>query len=165
MNPKQWFIHCIAKSICSCALTHTWTWVTSHSLSMWCWPTICSNNSFSSSRKAYHRFKSVYEKFWPFFQKKIYEVRHKGLSHRLCFNSFVHLSLLCALVMLEEEGTTPKLFPQMSWYADALRVSFTGSKVIPPPPNFTIGTMQSDQYCSPGDHQTQTLPFDFQTEN
>ena len=28
--------------------------------------------------------------------------------------------------------------------------------IIPPPPNFTLGTMQSDKYRSPGNHQSQT---------
>ena len=44
---------------------------------------------------------------------------------------------------------------KMSWYAEALRLPFTGDKgpspnpekqphtIIPPPPNFTVGTMQS----------------------
>uniref|UniRef100_A0AAR2KV08 Uncharacterized protein n=1 Tax=Pygocentrus nattereri TaxID=42514 RepID=A0AAR2KV08_PYGNA len=36
--------------------------------------------------------------------------------------------------------------------------------MIPPPPNFTLGTMQSDKYCSPGNRQTQTRPMDFQME-
>ena len=45
----------------------------------------------------------------------------------------------------------------ISWYAEAFRVSFTGTKgpspspekqphtIIPPPPNFTLGTMKSDK--------------------
>ena len=53
----------------------------------------------------------------------------------------------------------------ISWYAEAFRVPFTGIKgpspapekqphtIIHPPPNFTPGTMQSDKYCSPGNHQ------------
>jgi len=63
--------------------------------------------------------------------------------------------------MLEQKGAIPKLFLQnweheivkMSWYAEALRVPFTGTKgtsptpekqphtIIFPPPNFTLGTM------------------------
>ena len=64
----------------------------------------------------------------------------------------------------------------ISWYAEAFRVPFTGTKgpspapekqphtIIPPPPNFTLGTMQSDKYRSPGNHQTQTHPSDCQME-
>ena len=64
----------------------------------------------------------------------------------------------------------------ISWYAEAFRVPFTGTKgpspapekqphtIIPPPPNFTLGTMQSDKYRSPGNHQTQTCPSDCQME-
>ena len=36
--------------------------------------------------------------------------------------------------------------------------------IIPPPPNFTLGTMQSDKYRSPGNRQTQTRPSDCQME-
>ena len=65
---------------------------------------------------------------------------------------------------------------KMSCYAEAFRVPFTGTKgpspapekqphtIIPPPPNFTLGSMQSDKYRSPGNHQTQTLPSDYQME-
>ncbi|CAI9619175.1 unnamed protein product, partial [Staurois parvus] len=57
-----------------------------------------------------------------------------------------------------------------------LRVPFTGTKgpsptpekqphtIIPPPPNFTLGTMQSGKYHSPCNFQTQTRPLDWQTE-
>uniref|UniRef100_A0A8C5R0U7 Uncharacterized protein n=1 Tax=Leptobrachium leishanense TaxID=445787 RepID=A0A8C5R0U7_9ANUR len=60
---------------------------------------------------------------------------------------------------------------KMSWYAEAFRVPFTGTKgpsqdpekqphtIIPPPPSFTLGTMQSDKYRSPGNHQTQNRNF------
>ncbi|XP_058230352.1 uncharacterized protein LOC131343021 isoform X2 [Hemibagrus wyckioides] len=65
---------------------------------------------------------------------------------------------------------------KMSWYAEAFRVPFTGTKgpspapekqphtIIPPPPNFTLGTMQSDKNRSPGNRQTQTRPSDCQME-
>ena len=60
--------------------------------------------------------------------------------------------------MLKQERAFPKLLPQswkgrMSLYAIALRIPFTGTKgpspnhekqsqtIIPPPPNFTVGTM------------------------
>ena len=64
----------------------------------------------------------------------------------------------------------------MSWCAEAFRVPFTGTKgsslapekqphtIIPPLPNFTLGTMQSDKHCSPGNRQTQTHPSDCQME-
>ena len=64
----------------------------------------------------------------------------------------------------------------ISWYAEVFRVPFTGTNgpslapekqphtIIPPPPNFTLGTMQSDKYCSPGNLQTQTRPSDCQME-
>ncbi|CAI9610784.1 unnamed protein product, partial [Staurois parvus] len=57
-----------------------------------------------------------------------------------------------------------------------LKVPFTGTRgpsstpekhphtIIPPPPNFTLGTMQSGKYRSPGHRQTQTHPSDCQTE-
>jgi len=63
-------------------------------------------------------------------------------------------------------------FSKISWYAEALRVPFTGTKrpsptpekqphtIMPLPPNFTLGTIQSGKYCSPGNHQTQTHPLD-----
>ncbi|CAI9556876.1 unnamed protein product, partial [Staurois parvus] len=57
------------------------------------------------------------------------------------------------------------------------RVPFTGTKgpsptskkkqlhtITPPPPNFTLGTMQLGKYRSPGNRQTQTCPSDCQTE-
>ncbi|KAI4884676.1 hypothetical protein NFI96_030823 [Prochilodus magdalenae] len=65
---------------------------------------------------------------------------------------------------------------RVSWSAEALRVPLTGNKgrsltpehhphtIIPPPPNFTLSTVQSDQYRSPGDSQTQTGPLDRQME-
>ncbi|XP_051528965.1 uncharacterized protein LOC127426291 [Myxocyprinus asiaticus] len=65
---------------------------------------------------------------------------------------------------------------KISWYAEAFRVPFTGTKgpspapekqphtIIPSPPNFTVGTMQSDKYRSPGNRQTQTRPSDCQME-
>ena len=65
---------------------------------------------------------------------------------------------------------------KISWYAEAFRVPFTGTKgpstapekqphtIILPPPNFTLGTIQSDKYCSPGNRQTQTRPSDCQME-
>jgi len=51
---------------------------------------------------------------------------------------------------------------KMSWYVEVLRVPFTGAKgpsptPETPPPNFTLGTMQSGKYSSPGNRQTQTL--------
>ncbi|KAI4903603.1 hypothetical protein NFI96_013569 [Prochilodus magdalenae] len=78
----------------------------------------------------------------------------------------------CA-VMLEQEGAVPKLshkvgsmeWSRVSWSAEALRVPHTGTKgrsltpephphtIIPPPPNSTLGTVQSDQYRSPGTAQ------------
>jgi len=65
---------------------------------------------------------------------------------------------------------------KMYWYSEALRIPFTGTKdpsptpekqphtIIPPPPNFTLGTMQSGKYRYPGNCQTQTHPSDCQTE-
>ena len=41
---------------------------------------------------------------------------------------------------------------------------FATHTIIPPPPNFTLGTMQSDKNCSPGNRQTQTRPSDCQME-
>ena len=64
----------------------------------------------------------------------------------------------------------------ISWYAEAFRVPFTGAKgpspahakqphtLMPPAPDFTLGTMQSDKYRSPVDNQTQTCPSDCQME-
>ena len=61
----------------------------------------------------------------------------------------------------------------ISWYAEEFRVPFTGTKgpswapekqphTVIPPPNFTLGTMQSDKYCSTGNRQTQFRPSDHQ---
>jgi hypothetical protein len=69
---------------------------------------------------------------------------------------FVHRGI----VMLKQERAIPKLLPQrwkhrMSLYSVALRFPFTGTDglffmvqarpqtIIPPPPNFTVGTLQS----------------------
>ena len=63
---------------------------------------------------------------------------------------------------------------KISWYAEAFIVLFTETKglspapekqphtIIPPPPDFTLGTLQSDKYHSPGNRQTQTRPLDCQ---
>ena len=105
---------------------------------------------------------------------------HQTLSSMSLWTCFV----LWCTVMLEEEGASSKLFPQswsmelskMSWCAEAFRVPLTGTKgpspapekhphtIIPPPPNFTLGTMQSHKYGSPGNLQTQTGPSDCQME-
>lgn len=65
---------------------------------------------------------------------------------------------------------------KMFWYPEAFKVPFTGSKgpsptpekqphtIIPPSPNFTLGTMQSEMYRSPGNLRTQTRPSDCQME-
>ncbi|XP_062275947.1 P2Y purinoceptor 13-like [Scomber scombrus] len=57
---------------------------------------------------------------------------------------------------------------------NTFRVPLTGTKgpgpspeeqphtIIPPPPNFTLVTMQSDKYRCPSNHQTQALPSDRQ---
>ena len=62
------------------------------------------------------------------------------------------------------------------WYTEAFRLPFTGTMgpspapekqahtIIPPLPNFTLGTVQSDKYRSPGNRQTQTRPSDCQME-
>ena len=82
------------------------------------------------------------------------------------------------------KGSSPKCshkvgsmeLSNISWYAEAFRVPFLGSKgpspaaekqphtIIPPSPNFTLGTMQSDKNRSPGNHWTQTRPSDCQME-
>ena len=91
-------------------------------------------------------------------------------------------TLLCALVQScwNRKGPSPNCFhkagsmkwSKISWYAEAFRVPFTGTKgpspapekQPPPPPNFTLVTMQSDKYRSPGNRQTQTRPSDCQME-
>ena len=103
------------------------------------------------------------------------------LSHPCLYGPcFVHWFT----VMLKQERTSPDCshkvgsmaLSNISWYAEAFRVPFTGTKgpspapekqphtIIPPPPNFTLGTMQSDKYRSPGNRQTQTRPSDCQME-
>ncbi len=64
----------------------------------------------------------------------------------------------------------------MAWYGEALWFTFTGYKgpsqtpekklhtIRLPPPNITVGTMQSSRWCSPGIRQTQTWPSDHKTE-
>ena len=61
---------------------------------------------------------------------------------------------------------------KMSWYAEAFRVPFTGTKgpspapekqphtIIPPPPNFTLGPVRPVPFSY--NLQTQTLPSDYQ---
>ena len=91
-------------------------------------------------------------------------------------------TLLCALV--HSHAGTGRGHPQtgsmklsrISWYPEAFRVPLTGTKgpspapekrphtIIPPPPNFTLGTMQSVKYRSPGNRQTQTCSSDCQME-
>uniref|UniRef100_A0A3P9L0U2 EF-hand domain-containing protein n=1 Tax=Oryzias latipes TaxID=8090 RepID=A0A3P9L0U2_ORYLA len=63
---------------------------------------------------------------------------------------------------------------KMFWYPETFRVLFTGTKgpspspekqahtIISPPPNFLLGTIQSEMYRSPGNLQTQTRPSDSQ---
>ena len=89
-------------------------------------------------------------------------------------------TLLCAQSCWNRKGPSPNCFhkagsmklSKVSCYAEAFRVPFTRTKgpspapekqphsIIPPPPNFTLGTMQSDKYRSPGNHQTQTHSSD-----
>lgn len=74
-------------------------------------------------------------------------------------------------VMLEQEGCIPKLFPhvgslnlsQISWYAEALTVFSIGTKGLSPAPEnnrtpspLHTSTLQSHEYRSPGNQQTQT---------
>ena len=92
-------------------------------------------------------------------------------------------TLLCALVHSHvgtgrgHSHTVPtNLGAWNCLYAEAFRVPFTGNKgpspvpekhphtTIPPPPNFTLGTMQSGKYRNPGNCQTQTRPSDWQME-
>uniref|UniRef100_A0A667ZQH7 TSPO associated protein 1 n=1 Tax=Myripristis murdjan TaxID=586833 RepID=A0A667ZQH7_9TELE len=96
-------------------------------------------------------------------------------------------TLLCALVhshVGRGRGPAPNCshkvgsmeLSKMFWYPEAFKVPFTGTKgpspapekqphtIIPPPPNFTVGTMQSEMYRSPGNLQTQTRPSDCQME-
>jgi len=94
---------------------------------------------------------------------------HTKLAHPCLYG------LWCA-VMLEQEGVGSMKLSKISWYAEAFRVPFTGTQgpspapekqphtIILPPPNFTLGTMQSNKYCSPGNRQTQTRPSDCQME-
>jgi len=93
--------------------------------------------------------------------------------------------LLCAMVRSHvgtgmDHPQTHKVgsmkLTNLSWYSEALRVPFTGIKgpsptspsekqphtIIPPPPNFTLGTMKSGSYRFPGNRQTQTHPSDCQ---
>jgi len=81
------------------------------------------------------------------------------------------------------KGPSPNCFHEVgsmklskiSWYAEAFRIPFTRTKGPSPAPEkqppaitttpiFTLGTIQSDKYCSPGNHQTQTHPSDCQME-
>lgn len=103
------------------------------------------------------------------------------LPHQTCLS----MSLLAFLkithsrkVMLEQAGAIPKLLKlsKIIWYAEALRVLFTGTKelsptpekqpytITPPPPTTLYSTMPSYNYCSLGYHQTQTGPADCKME-
>ena len=104
-----------------------------------------------------------------------------GQSSSSTPNSLIHVFMdlalcTCAQSCWNRKGPSPSCshevwsmeLSKISLYAEAFRVPFTGTKgprpapeklphtVIPPPPNFTLGTMQSDKYRSPGNRQTQT---------
>lgn len=85
--------------------------------------------------------------------------------------------------MMEEEEAIPKLFLESwehkigqnlsvealsffhwNWRAKSSSCKKKTYAIIPPSPNFTLGTMQSDKYHSPGNHQTQTGPSESQME-
>ena len=101
-----------------------------------------------------------------------------GLSSSSTPNSFIHVFMDLPLCTGAQSCCSHKVgsveLSNISWYAEASRVPFTGTKgpgpapekqphtIIPPPPNFTLGTMQSDKYCSPVNCQTQTRPSDCQ---
>ena len=103
-----------------------------------------------------------------------------GQSSSSTPNSLIHVFMDLALCTGAEscwnrKKPSPKCSHKvgsMSWYAETFRVPFTGTKgpspapekqphtIIPPPPNFTLGTVQSDKYSSPGNRKTQTRPSD-----
>ena len=111
-----------------------------------------------------------------------------GQSSSSTPNSLMHVFMDLALCTgaqscWNRKGPSPNCFHKVGslkfskiyWYAEAFRVPFTGTKgpcpaiekqhtIIPPPPNFTLGTKQSDKYRSPGNRQTQTRPSDCQME-
>ncbi|KAI4881358.1 hypothetical protein NFI96_005816 [Prochilodus magdalenae] len=107
--------------------------------------------------------------------------RHHSLPSSMLWLS---LAWPTALALIRPKGVPPgphkvgsMKWSRVSWSAEALRVPFTGTKgrsltpeqqpphtIIPPPPNLTLGTVQSDKYRSPGNHQTQTPPSDCQME-
>jgi len=116
------------------------------------------------------------EKAWLAVSALIYP---KGLcagrSSSFTPNWLIHVCMDLALCTgaqscWNKKGPSPNCFhkvgsmklSKISWYAEAFIVPFTGTKgsrpapekqphtIIPPPPNFTHGTMQSDKYWSPG---------------
>ena len=96
----------------------------------------------------------------------------KPFLYRSCF---VHRGIV-------RKGPSPNCYhkfgstesSRMSLYAVVLRFPFTGTKgpipnhekysqtIIPPPPNFTVGTMHWGRECSPGIRQTQIRTSDCQ---
>ena len=101
---------------------------------------------------------------WDFLT--IFPEAHLG-GQTLLIPVFMDLDLCTgALSCWNRKGPSPNCFhkvgcmklSKISWYAETFRVPLTGTKgpspapekqpptIIPPPPNFTLGTMQSDKY-------------------
>lgn len=97
-----------------------------------------------------------------------------GQSSSSTPKSFNHLFMDLALCTGVQSWWNRKS-STMSWYAEALKLPFTWSKgprpttekqphaIIPPPPNFRVGQMQSGRLHSPGilQNQTQTTKQSF----
>lgn len=110
-----------------------------------------------------------------FFLKHICEVRHWRWMRRPGLQSLYYSSQKCSIGLKSGHQTCSSmslwtwlcaLVPTISWYAEALRVPFPGTKGPTLAPekqpcsltlNFTLGIMQLDKYHSCGNHHTRLI--------
>lgn len=145
---------------------------------IWSWPVIAAITALTLLGRLSTRFGNLFKGFF-FYHSSISafvslgtDVGREGLVCSLCSNSsqMCSIRLRSGLCAGQSSSSTPNLLIHV--FID----SFTGTKglsptpekqpytIIPPPPNFTPGTIQSGKYRSPGNCQTQTRPSDCQTE-
>jgi hypothetical protein len=86
-------------------------------------------------------------------------VAHKPFPHRPCF-------MAGSIAMLIQKIVITKLVFYRRRYAMGITRGPSPfhekhpHAVMPPPPNFTVGTTHAGRYHSPGIHHTKTLPLD-----
>ena len=106
----SWDVHYIAKSIRSSSYKHEW-----HPILIWCRPTLCSYNSFNSSRRLSTRFRSVFMGIFDHSSRSALrgqtDIGWEGLAHSLRSKSSQRCSIglrwgLCAG---QSSSSTPNL--------------------------------------------------------